>query len=250
MWRIIGVFNENTASDESELVKIIRDEPLTNTEVPESYTYKNVSMVIKNTDSPYSSMKYAPMYWNYGNYFGQTNTSDWTNSSLQYYLNDGTTGASSYYNSITSTYREMIETVKYDISSIDVNITTKESYNSERSGNVIDGNVSIWTGKIGMMYPSDYGYSAMSEAWTLSMYLYGSKNISSSLKNWMNDNIRSREWTITPSLNASVLDVDYIGDVNAYGAQSSFAVSPVLYLKNGVLVTDGDGSYNNPYKLG
>ena len=252
MWRIIGVFKETTGNGkEEELIKIVREEPLKNTEVPETYTYNDTTMTMKYISGNYANYQYAYMYWNKSKYFGQTNDNDWTKASLQYYLNDETSGASSYYNSIDSTYRDMIETVEYDISNVDYNKTASVTYTAERSGNVMEGNQATWIGKIGMMYPSDYGYAADSDAWSIGTGQYGYKAYPATLSNWMNDNPRGYEWTISPSstYTTCAVFVNFTGRVSNDNVINNNAVAPVLYLKSSSVITGGTGDEATPYTL-
>ena len=255
MWRIIGVFTETTgAGTEEELVKIIREVPLTNAEVPETYTYNGTEMTMKNISGNYANYQYAYMSWNYNTYFSQTNKNDWTKASLQYYLNDETSGASSYYNSINPTYQNMIEMVQYNISNVDYGKTASETYNDERSGNVHADSVATWTGKIGMMYPSDYAYAVENSAWSVitTNYGYAPQLNTNTLNNWMSDNLRSGEWTISPASDASgnVMMAYGMGVISSASVnQFPQAISPVIYLKSSVKITGGIGTEGNPYTL-
>lgn len=249
MWRIVGVFKETTGTDdEVNLVKLVRDEPLKTSEVPDTYSYNNVLMSIKNT--PYGK-KYTGLYWNYSNYFNQTNSSDWTKASLQYYLNDETAGVTSYYNSINKNYRKMIETVLYNLGNISPDVASG-LYDDERSEIFHTGSETTWLGKIGLLYPSDYGYGANNSAWTTNISNYGSKTYSASLINWINDDVSMYDWFISPVTYSPIIGamIYPFGYVSFSNLNNGHCVSPVLYLKADVATYGGDGSYDNPYKLG
>ena len=131
-------------------------------------------------------------------------------------------------------------------------VTLADAYAKERgtqgkmctSGDYCNDNVErtyTWKGKVGLIYPSDYGYAS------------GNSNCATNISysntycdtNWMS----SYGWTITPSpysiyaLNvwyARASSVDYSNALNAR------AVRPSVYLKPNIKVT-GEGTTSNPY---
>ena len=255
LWRIIGVFEEETADGiKKELVKIIKDTPISNTEYTElNYTYNGATYPLK-TEVPEGIVN-GYYFWNDAD-FGQIYTNDWTKAGAQYYLNDETVGATSYYNSLDTDAKEKIEEVKYYLGNISESNSAAGVYNEEHcdttSSCVWEGNQETWIGKIGLMYPSDFGYAANNSNWDLTLndyYLLTSGTASQD--NWMNDNIRYVEWAISPSAfsSNSALCVDYVGYVDHYNVDSVSVLSPVLYLKSNTIVSGGDGSYNTPYEL-
>jgi len=261
MWRVIGVFNEETSNGTTkELVKIIKDEPLLRSSVPDTYTYNNVEMSIKSSNEAFSTSQYAPIYWNYENYFGQLYQNDWTNASLQYYLNDNTVGSNSYYNGIKENYKNMIETVKYSLGNVSIESGISEMYSQERSDDVYDGNQTKWLGKIGLMYPSDYGYASSGVNLNLDGMLSGSflPNNNMHVNNWIKK-YEQMQWLIsptnTPDAGGEYETFAFFGSFGSFLTvsgehdENEVNVSPVLYLKSDVLITEGDGTEDNPYKL-
>ena len=242
LWRIIGIMpTEKDDGTTENLMKIIKATPLTAEQIPTTYTYNNVEMTLKSSDT--SNLA----YWNKSSYFSQTNYNDWTKAAVQYFLNDETEGSSSYYNSIDPTYQAMIQKSVYKLGNVTYNTTTKVSYEAEQSETVWDGNEATWTGNIGLMYPSDYGYAADSTYWDTSMSSYDStaKNY-----DWLHDSSNAR-WTISPSTYNSgiAVYVNYHGRVNNSNVDISSALSPVLYLKSDVMISGGEGTSLVPYEL-
>ena len=101
------------------------------------------------------------------------------------------------------------------------------------------------TGKIGLMYVSDYMYASSYFADTStqsgSSQYYGNKN-------WL---YKGYEWTITPDADSST-HVFYVlgyGRVNIFGSYYGFGVRPTFYLKSNVYVTGGIGTIDNPYTI-
>ena len=123
-------------------------------------------------------------------------------------------------------------------------------YTYERGTTVYSGRPVVTTGKVGLMYPSDYGYSVTNANCSHTSTNLGSYNSSScGGKAWLLK--YSLEWTNSPFSGSSthVFDVGarvYLLISNAF---SGLGVRPVLYLKSNVYVTGGDGSINNPYQL-
>jgi len=149
-WRIIGIFD--VASEEG------------------GTTEKRIKLIRSDSLGSYS--------WDYTSSGSYTN--DWSTSTLQKMLNSGayynrTTGT--YYNNsttatnvdfsstgLTSTAQSQIAdavwnlggTASYDSSS---NGLASHWYNYERGTTVYLGRPTSWVGKVGLFYPSDYGYS-------------------------------------------------------------------------------------------
>ena len=171
---------------------------------------------------------------------------NWNNASLKSYLNKD------YYNSIDSTYKNMISEETYYLggatSSNRNTLTASGYYNAERdSSQVYSGNPASTTQYIGLMYPSDYGYAAGSSCLSIALY-----NYDSSCKN--SDYLFSgvNEWLQAPcaSFSNSAAYLYYNGYVNAsVFVTNSTAVRPVLYLTSETQITGGDGSQGNPFQL-
>ncbi len=242
-WRIIGVFNNVTKSDRTKenIVKIIRDESIG------SYSWDYTS-----SDS----------YLN-----------DWSNGTLQKLLNSG-----AYYNATIGTYynnsttatnvdftstglknditRNAIESVVWNLGGVDSpGLTVSIFYTAERGTTVYSGRPTTWTGKIGLMYPSDYGYATSGGSTT-----NRSTCLSTNLRNWNsysdcygNDYLfnSTYQWTlVSRSGNANYVFFVYTsGYVTGYGANYTIGVRPALYLKSDISVKSGNGTSSTPYQL-
>ena len=218
LWRIIGVFNniDNGTGAKETRLKIIRNEP-------------------------YST----GMAWD------TENANDWTTASLQEELN------TTYLNSIQSPYKEMISNAKWNLggSSTYNDVTTSMFYERERGTTVYTGRPTEWTGQIGLMYPSDYGYatsggSTTDRASCLAKELYNWDSVSDCYNNdWLYDS-SNHQWTLTPYSGISSIVFNPYGYLNDSTASNAYyAVSPVLYLSSNVKISRGDGSKTNPFTL-
>ena len=223
VWRIIGVFptDDGTGNIENR-IKLIKDQSIGNN------------------------------YWNTTQVASTSTYNNWTGATLMKYLN-GT-----YYNSlINSNSIDMVDDAKYYLGGFNaVNATIENMYGYERkiSGNntyYYRTNPNSWTGKLGIMYASDYGYaSANCETKVLG------GNSSTDIRvcnatNWLY-NIKVNEWLMAQlgSNNGHAFYVVSSGYLSYYNVNSSsMAVRPTLYLKSEVRITEGDGTSSNPYKL-
>lgn len=232
-WRIIGVFDSASHGQSNKnLVKIIRDDVLDG------------------------------LVWD------KSNTNDWTASSLKSLLNgayykaqDGTSSGYCYGYSTTVTancdytkkgiqsgYRGMIANVTWHLGGYSsTSATSSAFYGYERGTTVYSGRPTSTTGYIGLMYPSDYGYSVLSSSCTRTTNLgsYGTSTCAG--QSWLYG--KGDEWTLTPSslISIFVFHLSNIASVYSNYANGGWGSRPVLYLDASVYKIDGDGSLNNPY---
>ena len=288
LWRIIGVFNNVTKSDGSKenLVKIIRAASLGNY----SWDYKKNG--VGTSTNYYGSNDWTDsqlmMMLNPTNYLksGYTNSSDIIFSeSQQLYSKMG-----SYYNGTkgckptavasgvsfsctevdftstglkNDTTRNAIEevvwnlggTITYDSSS---NGLASHWYSYERGTTVYSGRPTKWTGKIGLMYPSDYGYATSggttkdrSACLAKELCNWDSSDFSDCKGNDYLYNSSLYQWTLAPGSADAVTAFKVYGDgfVVIGNADNSGAVRPVLFLKSSILLDKGTGAKSDPYQL-
>ena len=236
LWRIIGVFDSNTHGKSGQnLTKIIREE---------------------------SIGSYA---WN------KSNTNNWTDSSLKTILNDyyynynASTGVDEcYFYSTTvsgncdftkiglnETSRGMIENVTWHLGGYSTNSATATTfYTAERGTTVYGSNSTTTTGYIGLMYPSDYGYSVLASSCARTTNLSSYNRSSCGGQSWLLKN--GYEWTMTHYSSSSlyVFRVSYGASLSSGNANYGNAVRPTAYLKSNVYVISGTGSITDPYVIG
>ena len=236
LWRIIGVFDSASHGQSGQnLVKIIRNNSL------------------------------GGLAWH------KSNTNDWTASSLMNLLNgaylnseNGTGGEYCYGYSTTTpsncdytetgindTYRSMIENVTWYLGGYSSTSATAESfYGYERGTTVYSGRPTSTTGYIGLMYPSDYGYSVLASSCARTTNLRSYDDSTCAGQSWLYG--QGYEWTITPDSSTSnrVFRVTSLGSLPNYVALDGSSARPVLYLNSNVYVIDGNGSVNDPYIIG
>ncbi len=117
----------------------------------------------------------------------------------------------------------------------------------------------IWEGKVGLMYPSDYGIATdgggdqVKRMQCLNTLLYDWYNNSNCYSNdWLSDSSND-QWTMTPApYSSDASDVFIVG--SGHSVSSSFAknnktVRPVVYLKSNVKISGGTGEEKSPFIL-
>ena len=125
----------------------------------------------------------------------------------------------------------------------DYNITKEVMYGYERSGasDTIYGTnpATSTTTKIGLVYPSDYGYATI-DACTKTLYYYNDTTCKNN--NWM---FKSYAWwLIAPHSSDSLRAWTVYSAGSVYsncGVFNSLGVRPVLYLKSSDKLGGGDG---------
>ena len=217
LWRIIGVFNNIDDGTGKKETRL---------------------KIIRN--EPYS----IGIAWD------SNNIDDWTTSSLQKELNG------SYLNSIQSSSKDMIGNTKWQLGGLNDYYTPKAFYDAERGTDVYSGRPTEWIGKVGLMYPSDYGYATSgSQAFSRENCL-ATKLGSFSQDCYSNDwlyNSSYHQWTLTHHVwyPFSVFYVQSSGTLT-FGQNVTWngvSASPTLYLSSNVKISGGDGSEVNPYTL-
>ena len=234
LWRIIGVFDDASHGQSGQnLVKIIRNDSI------------------------------GGIAWDING------TNDWTQASLKNLLNgaylnseNGTGSEYCYGNSssmtkvncdyretgINDTYRSMIENVTWYLGGHSSRLTTAEAfYGYERGTKVGSGRPTSTTGYIGLMYPSDYGYSVLASSCARTTKLGDYDSATCAGQSWLYG--ADDEFTIT-STTVNSSNLFYIdGYLSNTGVGGGKTTRPVLYLNSSVYVIGGDGSQTNPYIL-
>ena len=219
-WRIIGVFTvDDGTGNVEERLKLIRNESIGNTA------------------------------WD------SNNINDWSNATLNANLNSG----DYWTNNLSDNAKSMIgDTLWYLGGSSTYNdVTASMFYERERGTTVYSGRSTSWVGKIGLMYPSDYGYATSGGTTTdrntclnKQLFNWNSSDFSDCKNNdWIFNS--SYQWTITPRASSAylVFCLFNTGYVHSNSANFTYGVRPVVFLKSNIKIVDGDGSSSNPYIL-
>ena len=248
LFRIIGLFDEDTSSDGTT----------------SSGTKKLLKVIDTNNYGGTDGKK-----WN------SAGTNNWSTASLKTELNGTYLTTLLGSPNVNSKLSNSIANAKWHLggaSSSNYNTLTAEGiYKEERNTSAIySGNPSSIYAKVGLMYPSDYGYATVggttkNKSSCRAKELYNWKDSSySDCKNnyWLfisqNNFVNNVEWTITPRSDTSgnVLHIRSTGNVNHqynYIDVPNFywAARPTFYLDSSVLkIVGGTGTKDNAYRIG
>lgn len=288
LWRIVGVFKD----ENGEHLKIVRNEVIKQTNFPATFEASDTVYNIKstNTDGEWAfwNKKASGEFEN--NDWATAGLQYWLNAGYGVETESPDAGYMSY---LSKNYKGMIEDkTKYYLGTVtyynkdtnggsesvwEIKDTVNEAYKNERAVTGCEGgigpasnsnretlqnnttcrvwanNQATWAGRIALLYPSDYGYSADSKYWNTKLG-YTTFNGTASDSSWLQKtvNLKFHEWLLSPG-SYDAYNVAYwyiIANVsNAYVSNDYLGVRPTLYLKNNVKITSGEGTQENPYNL-
>ena len=268
-----------TCSDNSLLFRIIGlfDEEYSTNGTSSSGTKKLLKVIDTNNYGGTS-----------GKLWNSANTNNWSTASLKTELNGTYLTTLLGTSNVNSKLSSAIANAKWHLGGANSTsssnyfcqkITTENLHKAERSPyatsgtlqNLYSGNPSSIYAKVGLMYPSDYGYATVGGTTTnksscreKELYNWDSSSFSDCKNNdWLYTSqvaswgSNKNEWLLSPgssgSVNATYLGSSgyvYIYDTGVSGRQ--IAVRPAFYLDSSVLkiVGTGDGTKDNAYRLG
>ena len=212
LWRIIGVFKD----------------------VDDGTGKKETRIKIARSDS-------------IGNYaWDSNNKNEWSTATLNTYLNE------TYLNSLNSESQTIVGNAKWNLGgSNSSGLYADQFYEYERGTTVYSGRSTEWTGKIALMYPSDYMYAGDLSKCMQTGLDWDADKANCRDTSWLR-NTSSSQSTLTPSsmLSSDAFDVGNSGYVGYHIVAISNASRPVLFLTSTVQITGGEGTQSNPYTLG
>ena len=225
LWRIIGIFNVSNGTSTEKRLKVVRN----------SYSHYAIK-------------------------FDSSGSNDYSSSSLKSTLNGN------YYSSFSDNSKSLVDNAVWNIGAIsnEKTATAADYYKGERGTNVYSGHNTTWTGKLGLIYPSDSFYATgggtnnSRNDCLSSPYRWADNNSNKEcvINDWLRSTGNSYEdWTITPMNNSNyVIKFDASSGVMTEKANTDFyryfTAKPASYLKADVAITDGNGTPDDPYILG
>ena len=278
LWRIIGVMNnidDGTGKKETR-IKLIRNELIgtyswdsSDSSINNGYGVNEWSQadLMKLLNPGYESESVGgSLYYNnssgncYSNSNNSTTACDFTTTGLKTNLkkligdalwNTGSQGTNSWTSSSNGLASHFYS---YERSSNTGKICSSGTYCNDTVERT-----TTWNGKVGLMYPSDYGYAtsggtSMNRNSCLATGLYDWIDASDCYNNDWLYNSSNWQWTISPSANSSfayrVFRVYYTGRVESNRAHYAGLVRPSVYLISKTSILGGEGTLENPYEIG
>ena len=171
----------------------------------------------------------------------RTQTNDWARASLNTTLN------STFKTEKLSGFEDKIAEVSWKVSGFNNDsVPVKTLYTAE-----ITNATKTHPAKIGLMYPSDYGYATTPDYWTTNLLYY---HTAAYKKDWLY--LGSEEWLLSPDSSgpAHAWVANNVGNVFISrslngGVLRSLTVRPSFYLLSSVNFAEGDGSINSTFRI-
>ena len=249
LFRIIGLFDEDTSTDGTT----------------SSGTKKLLKVIDTNNYGGTDGKK-----WN------SAGTNNWSNASLKTELNGTYLTTLVGTSNVNSKLSDGIVSAKWHLGgaseSNDDTLTAEGIYEEERNTSAIySGNPSSIYAKVGLMYPSDYGYATVGGSTTnkagcraQALYDWDDSSYSDCINNDWIYNSQSiswgknrNEWLLSPhssysNLVALLFLSGYVGLGGGGVDDDNFAMRPTFYLDSSILkiVGSGDGTKDNAYRVG
>jgi hypothetical protein len=253
LYRIVGVFGENYHGvTGKQLVKLIK------------YDYANSNLLgtdgdYKGSGTPNASYYEGSLttintyYWNYkadtSNYNNTWSTSllNKTNLNTNFINNIGTIWA----NKIATTTWKVGGNTNENIRNAVPSIAYQNEVLNPAPGSTSTTGETTYTAKIGLMYASDYGFGAVLEAWTTTLYSYSDSVNEATIRsqNWMH--MGYSEWTVSRSSDFSVsaFYAGHGGHVLGTSVDSGYGVRPSFFLESSITYVSGSGSMSDPIRI-
>ncbi len=228
-WRIIGIFNVERTYQENGVTKTITEPRI---------------KIMKMTSSMSSTWYISFTCDMYNDGSGCINT--WSSSNVASNLNNNYLSSAGYQVfSLSDISKNMIDNAIWYVNGASNTHTTVQAYQSERSG-------ATWEGKVGLLYPSDYGYASTNCRNSMALSSYDNTTCFNS--NWISSTVSIYTYWLmapySPDIRGALILQSNSGEVTLTRTNSNVITRPVVYLKSNVLFssTSGDGSSMlNPY---
>lgn len=213
LWRIIGSFDVDDGSGNYEKrVKLIRSE------------------------------HFGTLSWS------NKNSNDWSKSSLMKLFNEGDYYSRSgiYFDiGLTNNAKNKISDAKYYLGGNNTpNSSLNSFYNGERSNLVVSGYDTNWTGKIALMYLTDYAYASKNKECTESM-----RNGNCGSLNWLYQGAREMSLSHYNLSSTYLFGYDNSGNTATSWVTDGVLARPVVYLNANIQRIGGLGTKQKPYIL-
>ena len=252
LYRIIGSIYEE--KENTNRIKVIKATPLTDgTTSAFSWNYTS-SGDMDNIWATITSGNYSNSLTSGSTLMQLLNSGAWWNGTSGSYYNNSTTATTVNFTNykLSDKAKSYITTSRYYLGGYNNEAPlTNEMYGYER-GTLRCNTASplYWEGMVGLMYPSDYGYSAGNSCVSgTKLYDYNGGCMN---KDWLYKTGVS-QWLMSPDSGnyGVVFPVDSSGNVYKYyfSVRGVRSAHPVFFLNSSASITGGDGTLDFPYLL-
>ena len=238
LYRIIGLFDDD--KDGTYNIKLINNSSIGN----DFFDYDDISfnslIDINNDNNKYTISQMNNILAAPENPSG---SNEWATADINYYINNDL-----FWNNLGE-WQNMIATTSWIVGgNSDDNIsnaTVKTTFQNEIVSPVAN---TSFSGKIGLMYVSDYGYAAAPSNWTTELNNYESATST----NWLY--LGSEEWTISKDTSSGqlVFSIQSNGEIWFHfvsNPDSSPNFRACFYLIDDLILEKGLGTVSDPYRL-
>ena len=261
LWRIISVGNVKSSATDTvgeTRVKIVKADILKDDNNLSAYSYDSSASTINSG--------YGVNDWSQADLMTELNSLYLNSTSGTCYTgSNNTTTACNFTNTgLNEEARSLTADALYYLggSSTYSGIYANDYYTFERGTEVWGGasdqtcsdgacpRATTWTGRVGIIYPSDYAYATDLSVCTKDVLNYD-RDTNCKSKDWLLYS-SNYQWTISPysGYASSAFRVLSDGYVNVRNVYNAGAVRPVQYLRSEVTIVEGEGTTEKPYILG
>ena len=160
--------------------------------------------------------------------------------------------------------RNAVESVVWNLGGVSIDDSShllfSQWYSYERGTNTYGNAPTTWTGMIGLMYPSDFGYATSGGSTknrSACLNDNGSPWANPAFIDCLNNNFLYKpskdyeyEYVLTPTSNNKIVYATYSNRFFApYSNCSNLSIRPTLFLKSNISISGGTGSSSDPYQL-
>ena len=259
-WRIVGIMNnidDGTGKKETR-IKLVRKDSLG------SYSWDSSASNINFGDGVNDWTQADLKNELNGNYLDTTlNTNpNWYNGS-----NNTQTAEYDYTKGLSQAAQSQIRNAKWYLGGNSTHAATTSQFYEYERGTTVWGSTNgqtcndgycpralDWTGKVALMYPSDYGFAVGGSMRStclgknLNLYRYSSESC------YTNDWIKSTssfQWLLSPLSSGaySAFGINYESNLGRFNNYSPGIVRPAVYLSSDVSISGGNGSESDPYVI-
>ena len=242
-WRIIGVMNnvdDGTGNQETR-IKLVRE--------PLGYYSWDTSSSSENSGYGYND-------WTQSDIMNELN-GDYLNTSLSanknWYngQNNRLEGIYDYTKGLKEKAKLLVGETKWTLGGYNTNIAPASVfYTAEKGTDVYSGRPTQWTGKIALMYPSDFGYavggSVRNTCLAKNLNTYDSDSCYSN--NWITQS--TYQWFLSPRSSSDTLVFGINNNLSGSRPYDNSLIRPTLFLTSEATITGGNGTTNSPYVIG